>query len=72
MALQPFQELPQVSQIVGPLIRLAAHQSAAIGHREFERSDALPWITTSYSAFEPKGVLDGLSGFRPSDCPQDG
>lgn len=71
MALEPFHELPQVARIVGPLVRFAAHQSAAMGHREFKRSDALPWITSSYANLEPKGVLDGLSGFRPSDFPQD-
>lgn len=70
-ALEPFQELPQVSKIVGPLVRFAARQSEAMGHREFQRSDSLPWITSSYANLEPKGVLDGLSGFRASDFPKD-
>ncbi|WP_156472757.1 hypothetical protein [Pseudorhodoferax sp. Leaf265] len=71
LALEPFHELPQVAQIVGPLVRFAAHQSAAMGLREFKRSDSLPWITSSYANLEPNGVLDGLSGFRPSDFPPD-
>lgn len=69
MALEPFHELPQVAHIVSPLVRFAAHESVAMGHREFQRSDSLPWIASSYSDLEPKATLDGLSGFRPSDFP---
>lgn len=69
MAIEPFHELPQVVHIVSPLVRFAAHESVAMGHREFQRSDSLPWIASSYSDLEPKATLDGLSGLRPSDCP---
>ena len=71
MALEPFKDLPQVTHVVEPLVRFAAHQSAAMGHREFKRSSALPWITSSYSGLEPNGMLDGLSGFSQSDFQSD-
>ena len=71
IALDPFKDLPHVAHVAEPLLRFAAHQSAAMGHREFKRSSALPWITSSYSALEPRGTLDGLSGFSPSDFPSD-
>lgn len=63
MALEPFQDIPKIEQIAGPLVRFAAHQSAAMGHRDFERSDALPWIVSSYSDLEPKATLGALDGF---------
>jgi hypothetical protein len=62
LALEPFQDTPQIEQIAGPLVRFAAHQSAAMGHRDFERSDALPWIVSSYSDLEPKATLGALEG----------
>lgn len=63
LALEPFQDIPEMSQIAGPLVRFAAHQAAAMGHRDFERSDALPWIVSSYSDLEPKATLGALEGF---------
>lgn len=70
LALEPFNEVAQVANIVGPLVRYAAHQSAAMGHRDFQRIDTLPWIASSYSDLEPKGVLQGLEGYGASEGPR--
>jgi hypothetical protein len=60
LALEPLQDAEEIAQIVGPLVRFAAHQSQAMGHREFQRSDALPWIASSYSALEARTPLEGF------------
>lgn len=69
LALEPFNEGAQFASIVGPLVRYAAHQSAAMGHQEFQRLDTLPWVASSYSHLEPKGVLQGLESYGASEGP---
>lgn len=67
LAMESFEDIPQVEQFVRPLARFAEHHSIAMGHREAQRSDALPWITSSYAGLEPKGVLEGMA---TSDAPE--